>query len=44
VNCGEVVEPGILRHRFAQPSRFARFMKRLTARSPKTWEVVPLGA
>ncbi|MBI4402498.1 MAG: hypothetical protein HY581_12805 [Nitrospirae bacterium] len=43
VNCGEVVEPGITRHRVAQRSRFARLVERLTRRAPRSPEVVPLG-
>ena len=43
VNCGEVVEPGILQHRFAHWSRLARLVDRFTRHSPKTCEPVPLG-
>ena len=43
VNCGEVVEPGILRHRSTQPSRLPRFVEWLTRRRLRPYEVVPLG-
>jgi hypothetical protein len=41
VICGEVVEPGILQQRFVQRSRLARFVERLTRRSPKTCDWFP---
>lgn len=43
VNCGEVVEPGITRHRLAQQSRLAGLVERLTRRGPsRRREMVPL--
>jgi hypothetical protein len=43
VNCGEVVEPGIIRHRCVQRSLFAVLGKRGAVTSDKTYEVIPLG-
>ncbi len=43
VNCGEVVEPGIIRHRRGQRSLFAVLGKRGVVTSDKTGEVIPLG-
>ena len=43
VNCGEVVEPGIIRHRRGQRSLFAVLGKRGVVTSDKTYEVIPLG-
>ena len=43
VNCGEVVEPGILRHRLGQRSLFAGLLKRGVRTSGKKYEVIPLG-
>ena len=43
VNCGEVVEPGILWHRLGQRSLFAGLVKRGIRTSGKKHEVIPLG-
>ncbi|WP_447974676.1 hypothetical protein [Nitrospira sp. Kam-Ns4a] len=48
VNCGAVVEPGILRNRTATPSRIARLLDRLTAKARRLdaaarADVVPIG-
>ncbi|MDE3035744.1 MAG: hypothetical protein KGJ14_07195 [Nitrospirota bacterium] len=43
VSCGEVIEPGIARQRLAQRSRMTRLIERLTRRSPRISESVPLG-
>jgi len=43
VNCGEVVEPGIIRHRRGQRSLFAVLGKRGVVTSDKTGEAIPLG-
>jgi len=43
VNCGEVVEPGIIRHRLGQRLLFADLVKRGVRTSGKKYEVVPLG-
>lgn len=42
VNCGAVMEPGILRNRTAKPSRLTQILGRLTAK-PAHSDVVPIG-
>ncbi len=42
VNCGDVVEPGILKHRLGWRSLFAQLLDRCRARR-KHLEVIPLG-
>jgi len=44
VNCREVAEPGIARHRFAQRSRLAHLVKRFTGKSRRAREIVRLSA
>jgi len=43
VNCGSVVEPGMLRRRQTHHSLLARLEKRLLKRVPRHHEVVPIG-
>ncbi len=43
LNCGEVAEPGIIRHRLGQRSLFASLVKRCVRTSGKKYEVIPLG-
>jgi hypothetical protein len=43
VNCGEVIEPGIVRHRRSQRSRGALLVERITRKSAKAGEVVTAG-
>ncbi len=43
MNCGEVVDPEITRHRLAQQSRRAGSVKRRARISSKTWEAISVG-
>lgn len=43
VSCGEILEPGIVRHRLAQGSRMAKLFERLANRPRAKSDVVPLG-
>jgi hypothetical protein len=43
LNCGEVVEPGIVSRRQVRRSRLKRLVERLEGKSPRRGEVVPLG-
>lgn len=43
VNCGEVIEPGIVAHRRGGRSRMTRLVARLVRKGVRHGEVVPLG-
>ncbi len=43
VNCGDVVEPGILLHRGAQRSLWARLVDRWTHKTGRQHQAIPLG-
>ena len=43
VNCGEVVEPGITRHRLGRRSRLSSLAKRWPKTARREYEVIALG-
>lgn len=43
MNCGDIVDPAIIRHRLARSSPLAGFIKRCAKTCGKRYEVIPIG-